>query len=76
MAKLPICWPGRFAADYRFQRLEETDPRETGCLAICVSFRKRQGKQDAQREALDVGDKVTVKLVSTNPEKGFIDFAA
>ena len=26
-------------------------------------------------KGLDVGDKVTAKLVSTNPEKGFIDFA-
>jgi ribosomal protein S1 len=27
-------------------------------------------------KGLDVGDRITVKLISTNPEKGFIDFAA
>ena len=27
-------------------------------------------------KGLDVGDRLTVKLVSTNPERGFIDFAA
>jgi exoribonuclease R len=27
-------------------------------------------------KGLDVGDRLTVKLISTNPEKGFIDFAA
>jgi VacB/RNase II family 3'-5' exoribonuclease len=32
------------------------------------------GKPGAQK-GLDVGDRLTVKLVSTDPEKGFIDFA-
>jgi exoribonuclease R len=27
-------------------------------------------------KGLDVGDRLTVKLVATNPERGFIDFAA
>ena len=27
-------------------------------------------------KGLDVSDKLTVKLISTNPERGFIDFAA
>jgi exoribonuclease-2 len=35
-----------------------------------------EGKLVQGGKGLDVGDKVTVKLISTNPEKGFIDFAA
>jgi exoribonuclease-2 len=34
------------------------------------------GKLVEGGKGLDVGDRVTVKLISTNPEKGFIDFAA
>jgi translation initiation factor IF-1 len=32
------------------------------------------GKPGAKKD-LDVGDRVTVKLVSTDPQRGFIDFA-
>jgi len=35
-----------------------------------------EGKLVSGSKGLDVGDRVTVKLVSTDPERGFIDFAA
>lgn len=34
------------------------------------------GKLVQGEKGLDVGDKVTVKLISTDPQRGFIDFAA
>jgi len=43
------------------------DPNVDGML---VSGGKVNGK------TLDVGDRLTVKLVSTDPQRGFIDFAA
>jgi VacB/RNase II family 3'-5' exoribonuclease len=43
------------------------DPHVEGMLV-------NAGKPGAQR-GLDVGDRVTVKLVKTDPERGFIDFA-
>lgn len=35
-----------------------------------------EGKLVEGGRGLDVGDRLTVKLISTNPERGFIDFAA
>jgi VacB/RNase II family 3'-5' exoribonuclease len=35
-----------------------------------------EGKLVQGEKGLDVGDKVTVKLISTDPQRGFIDFAA
>jgi exoribonuclease-2 len=35
-----------------------------------------EGKLVQGGKGLDVGDKLTVKLVSTDPQRGFIDFAA
>jgi len=43
------------------------DPHVEGML---VQGGKGPGK------SLDVGDRVTVKLISTDPQRGFIDFAA
>ncbi|MGC2481556.1 MAG: S1 RNA-binding domain-containing protein, partial [Candidatus Sulfotelmatobacter sp.] len=43
------------------------DPHADGMLV-------NVGKPGAQK-GLDVGDRVTVKLVSTDPQRGFIDFA-
>jgi exoribonuclease-2 len=44
-----------------------TNPHVEGMLV-------NAGKPGAKK-GLDVGDRLTVKLVSTDPEKGFIDFA-
>ena len=35
-----------------------------------------EGRVERGARGLDVGDRVRVKLISTEPEKGFIDFAA
>jgi len=43
------------------------DPHVEGMLV-------NAGKPGAKKD-LDVGDRVTVKLVSTDPQRGFIDFA-
>ena len=34
-----------------------------------------EGRVQRGQEGLDVGDRVRVRLVDTNPERGFIDFA-
>jgi exoribonuclease R len=34
-----------------------------------------EGKLEQGFQGLDVGDRVRVRLISTNPERGFIDFA-
>ena len=33
-----------------------------------------EGKIERGAEGLDVGDRVRVRLIGTNPERGFIDF--
>ena len=58
---------------------EEFDGIVTGASPKGTWVRIRQprveGKLERGFEGLDVGDRVRVKLISTNPEKGFIDFA-
>jgi exoribonuclease-2 len=34
-----------------------------------------EGRLDRGAEGLDVGDRVRVQLISTDPPRGFIDFA-
>jgi exoribonuclease-2 len=58
---------------------EEFDGIVTGASPKGTWVRIRQprveGKLERGFEGLDVGNRVRVKLISTNPEKGFIDFA-
>jgi VacB/RNase II family 3'-5' exoribonuclease len=57
---------------------EEFDGIVTGASQKGTWVRVRQpaveGKLERGFEGLDVGDRVRVRLVSTNPERGFIDF--
>ena len=58
---------------------EEFDAVVTGASAKGTWVRVRQptveGKLERGFEGLDVGDRVRVRLISTSPERGFIDFA-
>ena len=58
---------------------EEFDGIVTGASPKGTWVRIRQprveGKLERGFEGLDVGNRVRVRLISTNPEKGFIDFA-
>jgi exoribonuclease-2 len=58
---------------------EEFDAIVTGASPKGTWVRIRQprveGRLERGFEGLDVGDRVRVRLISTNPEKGFIDFA-
>jgi VacB/RNase II family 3'-5' exoribonuclease len=68
------------AALYFSSRIgQEFDAIVTGASPKGTWVRIRQpfveGKLEKGFEGLDVGDRVRVRLISTNPERGFIDFA-
>ena len=58
---------------------QEFDGIVTGASPKGTWVRLRQplveGRIERGQEGLDVGDRVRVRLVSTDPEQGFIDFA-
>ena len=58
---------------------EEFDTIVTGASSKGTWVRLRvppvEGRLERGAEGLDVGDRVRVRLISTDPEQGFIDFA-
>ena len=65
------CFP---AGSARSSTASSRAPRRRARGCGSVSHRV-EGKLERGFEGLDVGNRVRVKLISTNPEKGFIDFA-
>ncbi|HWK08421.1 MAG TPA: RNB domain-containing ribonuclease [Vicinamibacterales bacterium] len=43
---------------------------------VRISHPAVEGRVERGEQGLDVGDRVRVRLIATNPEKGFIDFSA